>query len=134
MCEIPTASSNKKKKIILLTLLTLIQRKHISSVRVGLANGTQRTPSQNWGNLLSELHVSHEQCLISISDAFSAFFFFFTGIRPSLSRALLYPRQKRAYSALRSQALTECSPLEFRRSSVTVLVLEIRNSSTITKT
>ena len=58
-CEIPTTSSDK------------------------MANGTKRTPSQNWGNLLSE------QCLTGISDAFSAFIFnfynFFTGIRPSSS-------------------------------------------------
>ena len=31
--------------------------RHVSSVCVGLANGTKRTPSQNWENLLSELHV-----------------------------------------------------------------------------
>ena len=71
----------KKKKIILLTLdwlwgrpQALIQRRHVSSVCVGLANGTKRTPSQNWGNLLSELHVSPTQCLTGIFDAFSASF------------------------------------------------------------
>ena len=72
VCEIPTASSNKKQKdIILLTLdwlwgrpqALLLQRRNVSSVRVGLANGTKQTPSQNWGNLLSELHVPHRQCL-----------------------------------------------------------------------
>ena len=80
----------KKKKIILLTLdwlwgrpQALIQRRHVSSVCVGLANGTKRTPSQNWGNLLSELHVPHRQCLAGISNAFSASF---TSIWPSFPR------------------------------------------------
>ena len=83
MCEIPTASSNKKR----LTLnwlwgrpQALLQRRNVSSVHVGLANGTKQTPSQNWGNLLSELHVSHKQCLAGISNAFSASF---TSIWPS---------------------------------------------------
>ena len=31
---------------------------------------------------------------------------------------LLCPQQNRAYSALHPQALTECSPLDFRRSSI----------------
>ena len=34
----------------------------------------KRMPTQNWGNLLSELHVPHEQCLTGISGVFSAFF------------------------------------------------------------
>ena len=32
------------------------------------ANSTKLTPSQNWRNLLSELHAPHEQCLTGISD------------------------------------------------------------------
>ena len=72
----------KCKEIILLTgcgdaCRSLIQWRHVSSVRVGLANSTEWMPSQNWGNLLSELNV---QCLTSISDAFSASF---TSIWPS---------------------------------------------------
>ena len=81
VCEIPTASSNKKINIILLTLdwlwgcpQALLQQRNVSSVHVGLANGTKQTPSQNWGNLLSELHVPRKQCLTSISNAFSASF------------------------------------------------------------
>ena len=67
------------------------------------------------------------ECLIGISDAFSAFC-----LRVSVifSTCSLYPEQKRAYSALHPQAwtyiytgscpkvLTECSPLDFRRSSI----------------
>ena len=82
-----TASSNKKKDINLLTLdwlwgrpQTLLQRRNVSSVRVGLANDTKQTPLQNWGNPLSELHVPHRQCLAGISNAFSASF---TSIWPS---------------------------------------------------
>ena len=104
----------KKKKIILLTLdwlwgrpQALIQRRHVSSVCVGLANGTKRTPSQNWGNLLSELHVSH-----TVPDRrFWCLFCFF-------SLGFIVPPTKRAYSALHPQTLTECSPVDFRRSSI----------------
>ena len=100
VCEIPTASSNKKKKYIYIILLTLdwlwgcpqalIQRRHVSSVRVGLAIGTKQTPSQNWGNLLSELHVPHKRCLIGSSDAFSASF---TRIWPSFPRFYCTPNK-----------------------------------------
>ena len=99
----------------------LIQRRHVSSIRVGLANGTKRTPSQNWGNLLSELHVPHKQCLTGIADAFSAFSASFTSICPSFPRFHCTPQQKRAYSALHPQTLNECSPLDFRRSSIITL-------------
>ena len=58
----------------------LLQRRNVSSVRVGLANDTKRTPLQNWGNPLSELHAPHRQCLAVISNAFSASF---TSIWPS---------------------------------------------------
>ena len=93
----------------------LLQRRNVSSVRgVGLASGTKRTPSQNWGNLLSELHVPHRQCLTGISNAFSASF---TSIWPSFPRFYCIPT-KRDYSALHLQALTECSPLDFRKSSI----------------
>ena len=88
MCEIPTTSSNKKY-IILLTLdwlwghlQALLQQRNVSSILVGLTNDTKWKPSQNWGNLSSELHVPHRQCLAlaSISNAFSASF---TSIWPS---------------------------------------------------
>ena len=78
----------KKKKLLTLDWLwgrpqALLQRRHVLSVRVGLANGTKRTPSQNRGNILSELHVPHKECLTGISDAFSASF---TCIWPSFPR------------------------------------------------
>ena len=71
-------------------------------------------------------HASSE-CLIGLSDAFSAFCLRVSVIFPTCS---LYPQQKRAYSALHAQAwtyiytgpcpkaVTECSPLDFRRSSI----------------
>jgi len=122
VCEIPTASSNKFLLLLLLLTLdwlwgrpqALLQRRNVSSVRVSLANGTKRTPSQNWGNQLSELHVPHRLCLAGISNAFSASF---TSIWPSFLRFYCTPT-KRAYSALHPQALTECSPLDFRSSSI----------------
>ena len=67
------------------------------------------------------------ECLIGISDAFSAFCLWVSVIFPTCS---LYPQQKRAYSALHpqawtyiytgpcSKAFTECSPLDFQRSFI----------------
>ena len=69
----------------------------------------------------------NSKCFISISDAFSAFCLRVFIIFPMCS---LYPQQKHAYSVLHPQAwtyiytgpcpqaLTECSPLDFRRLSV----------------
>ena len=56
----------------------------------------------------------HRQYLAGISNAFSASF---TSIWPSFPRFYCIPT-KRAYSALHPQELTECSPLDFRRSSI----------------
>ena len=113
VCEIPTASSNIKRYNFADIGLTLLQRRHVSSVRVGLANGTKRTPSQNCSRfLLSELHVPHKQCLTGISNAA------FSAVSGHLSRGFSVPPTKRTYSALHPQALTECSPLDFRRSSI----------------
>ena len=53
-------------------------------------NDTKRTPSQNWGDILSELHVLHRQCLAGISDAFSASF---TSIWPSFPRFYCTPNK-----------------------------------------
>ena len=64
---------------------------------------------------------TNSECLIGISDAFSAFCLRVSVILPTCS---LYPRQKRAYSALHPhtgpypKAVTECSPPDFRRSSI----------------
>ena len=92
VCEIPTAWSNKKRCNFADTglAMALLQRWHVSSVRVSLANGTKRTPSQNWGNLLLQLHVPHRQCLASISNAFSASF---TSTWPSFSRFYCTPNK-----------------------------------------
>ena len=86
-----------KKDIILLTLdwlwgrpQALLQRRNVSSVHVGLANGTKRTPSQNWGTLLSEMHVPLQQCLNGISNTFSASF---TSIWPSFPRFYCAPNK-----------------------------------------
>ena len=57
----------------------------------------------SWGNLLSDLHIPHEQCLIGISDAFSAFCLWVSVIFHMCS---LCPQQERAYSVLHPQAWT----------------------------
>ena len=118
VCEIPTASSNF---FFLLTLdwlwghpQALLQRRHVSSFRVGLANGTTQTPSYNWGTY-------YQSCMYAANNAWPAFLVPFPLLLPvsgHLSRGLTVSPTKRAYSALHLQALTECSPLNFRRSSI----------------
>ena len=89
-CEIPTASSNKKR---------------YNFADIGLAVGTpagvaptkecfkrlcwfgkrhKRTSSQNWGNLLSELNAPHRQCLAGISNAFLCIFYQYLAIFPAV--------------------------------------------------
>ena len=67
--------------------------RHVSSVCVGWANGTKRTPSQMGGPTIRATGT-HEQCLTGFSDAFSTLYIyfiyiyiFFIGSRPSSSRA-----------------------------------------------
>ena len=62
----------------------LLQQRNVSSVHAALANCTKWMPSQNWGNLLSELHVPH------ISVAFSASF---TSISPSFPQFYCTPNK-----------------------------------------
>ena len=64
-------------------------------------------------NLLSELHVPHKQ-YFGISDIFSSSF---TSIWPSFPRFHCNPN-KACLLCANPQALTECSPLDFRRSSI----------------
>ena len=78
------------------------------------------------------------ECLIGISDAFSAFCLRVSVILPTCS---LYPQQKRAYSVLHprtwtytapcSKALTEYSPLDFRRSFIVTLRLRRKGRMTL---
>ena len=96
-----------KKDVILLTLdwlwgrpQTLLQRRNVSSVRFGLANGTKRTPSQNWGTY-------NQSCMYPSSSAWPAFltpFLLLLPVSGHLSRGFTVPPTKRAYSALRSQS------------------------------
>ena len=76
---------------------------HFWSPCFGLVKGTNRTPSHDSRYLLSKLQVPHAQC-------FKAFFHL---LQVSCHRSRGFnvpPQQKRAYSALHPQALTECSP------------------------
>ena len=79
-----------------------------------------RLPAGGTYYLICTSPASSER-LIGIFDAFSAFCLRVAVIFPTCS---LYPQQKRAYSALHPhtgpcpKALTECSPLDFRRSSI----------------
>ena len=89
VCEIPTTLTDKKIYIFLLTLdwlwgclQTLIQQRHV--------NGTKLTPSQNCGNLLLELHVSHE----SAWPAFLMPFLLFSLVSIHLLHGLTVPPTK----------------------------------------
>ena len=73
----------------------------------------------SWGNLLSDLHVPHEQK--ALDRHFWCLSCFCLRVSVILPTCSLYPQQKRAYSVLHPQAwtcITECSPLDFRRSSI----------------
>ena len=67
------------------------------------------TPWQDWG--LSELHIPHAQYTPPA-------FLLPLPVSGHLSRGFSVPPTKRAYSALHPQAFSECSPLDFQRSSV----------------
>ena len=55
---------------------------------------------------------------------FWCLFCFFNQYLAIFTAISVYSQQKRAYSALHPQALTECSPLDFRRSSIVAVVAE----------
>ena len=62
----------------------------------------------------------NQSCMYPTDSAWPAFLMPFLLLLPSfchLSRDFTVPPTKRAYSALHTQAFTECSPLDFRRSS-----------------
>ena len=64
-------------------------KRHVSSFRVGLSNGTKQTPSQNWGTYYQSC-MYPTNCLTAISDAFSASF---TSIWPSFPRFYCTPNK-----------------------------------------
>ena len=75
--------------------------------------------ARNWR--LQKTGGTYDQsCMYSTDSAWPAFLMPFLLLLPvsgHLSRGCTVPPTKRAYSALHHQALTECSPLNFRRSS-----------------
>ena len=68
------------------------------------------------GSGASELHVPHEQCMTSISEAVSAFSKFIFCRCPSMfvTGSPVPPTKACLYSALHPQALTEYSVLDFQ--------------------
>ena len=102
--------------------------RHFEIFRHGPITIYTRLPARGTYYPICTFPASNE-CLFGISDAFSAFCLRVSVILPTCS---MYPQQKRAYSALhpqawtyiyiytgpRPKALTECSPLNFRRSSI----------------
>ena len=90
------------------------QQRHASSFCVGLANGTKQMPSQNWGTY-------YQSCMYPTNSAWPAFLMSFLLLLPvsgHLSHGFTVSPTKHAYSARHLQALTECSPLNFQRSSI----------------
>ena len=84
VCEIPTASSNKKREFCWLAVVPQTDPTKACFKRSRWFGKRHKTDAfTKLGNLLSELRVPHKQCLIGISDAFSASF---TSIWPSFPR------------------------------------------------
>ena len=115
MCELPTASSNKKinkKEIILLTgcgpadfdpTKACFKRSRWFGKRHKMDAFTK----------LGEPTIRAACTPQTVLDR--RFFYQYLAIFPAV---LLYPQQNRAYSALHPQALTDRSPLDFQRSSI----------------
>ena len=112
----PTASSNKNNNnIILLTLDRLC-----SSEGMFQAFSLVWQTAQN-GRLHKTRGTYYHSCMYPTDSAWPAFLMPFLLLLPlsgHLSRGFTVPPTKRAYSALHPQALTECVPLDFRRSSI----------------
>ena len=65
--------------------------------------------------------TDYQSCMYPTDSAWPAFLMPFLLLLPvsgHLSRGFTVPPTKRAYSALHPHALTECSPLDFQRSSI----------------
>ena len=74
----------------------------------------------------------YQSCLYPTSSAWPAFLMPFLLLLPvsgHLSRGFTVPPTKRAFSALYPQALTECSALDFRRSSINYLLVLFSSST-----
>ena len=118
VCKIPTALSNKKD-IIFLTLDRLCSSEEMFQV-FSLVWQT----AQN-GRLHKTRGTYYHSCMYPTDSAWLAFLMPFPLLLPvsgNLSRGFTVPPTKHAYSALHPQALTECVPLDFRKSSINELL------------
>ena len=118
VCKIPTALSNKKD-IIFLTLDRLCSNEEMFQV-FSLVWQT----AQN-GRLHKTRGTYYHSCMYPTDSAWLAFLMPFPLLLPvsgHLSRGFTVPPTKHAYSALHPQALTECVPLDFRKSSINELL------------
>ena len=109
VCKIPTASSNKKD-IILLTLDRLCSNEGMFQAFSLVWQTTQN------GRLHKTRGTYYHSCMYPTDSAWPAFLMPFLLLLPvsgHLSPGFTAPPTKRAYSAL-----TECVPLDFRRSSI----------------
>ena len=119
VCGIPTASSNKIKVfLVFLLLLTLDMPAGFAPMFQAFALVWQT--AQN-GRLNKTGGTYYQSWMYPTDSAWPAFLMPFLLLLPvsgNLSCGFTVPPTKRAYSALHPHALTECSPLDFRRSSV----------------
>ena len=85
---------------------TLIQRRHVSSVRVGLANSTKRTPSRNssFSSSSSSSNNIQDQCLI-ITDIYGVRE---KGVWPKKSKKIMPKLGEPELHVPHEQCLTVC--------------------------
>ena len=104
-----------KKDIILLTLDWLCSNEGMCQ-----AFALVWQTAQN-GRLHKTGGIYYQSCMYPTDSAWPAFlmpFLLLFSASGHLSRGFTVPPAKRAYSAPHTQAFTECSPLDFRRSSI----------------
>ena len=123
VCEIPTASSNIYIDIFCRhwTHGCGDARRLCSIEGMFQAFALVWQTAQN-GRLHKTGGTNYQSCMYPTDSAWPAFLMLLLLLLPvsgHLSRGFTVPPTKCAYSALHPQALTECSPLDFRRSSIT---------------
>ena len=130
VCKIPTALSPKKRyNFADIGLAGCGDARRLCSNKGMFQAFTLVWQTAQNGCLHKTGETYYQSCMYPTDNAWPAFLMLFLLLLPvsgHLSRGFTVPPTKRTYSALHPQALTECSPLDFQRSSVTVLALSFK--------